>query len=129
MNYKQFRSPGEDIRVASTSGHVMIISKELRDVPEFLWADAYAAGAVSSDMKVESITSYVEEQKELLKAKEIEEREAIKAKMRTILAEPVTFLDSKDRLIQRKVVGLLGQPIKRDLMDEIWAEIIEEGVE
>jgi hypothetical protein len=47
--------------------------------------------------------------------------------MRQAYLEPVTFLDLKGRLIQRKIVSLLGQPIKKDLMDEIWAELVAEG--
>ncbi len=127
MQYKKFRSPGSEIRIATLSGHVMLLGKEFRDVPEFLWADAYSLGAQSEDMKIESVSTFIEEKKQEAATKEAAEREVIKNKMRKILVEPITFFDQKDRLIQRKVVGLLGQPIKRDLMDEIWAEIVEEG--
>ena len=127
MQYKQFRSSSDDIRITNGAGDVMIIGKEFRDVPEYFWPEAYAAGALSEDMKVESITSFIEEKKQEAAEKLVKERESIKERMRQIYKEPVTFLDSKGKLLQRKVIGLLGEPIKRDLMDEIWAEIVAEG--
>ena len=126
MQYKKFRSPSQEIRIANTSGHVMILGREFRDVPEFLWADAYSLGAQAEDMKIESISTFIEEKKQEAAIKAEEERNTIKSKMRKIYTEPVTFLDQKGRLIQRKVVALLGHPIKRDLMDDIWEEIISE---
>lgn len=105
----------------------MILGHEFRDVPEFLWSAAYSSGAQAEDMKIESVSTFIEEKKQEAIIKANKEREAIKDKMRTIYANPVTFLDAKDRLIQRKVVSLIKQPIKRDLMDEIWDEIITEN--
>jgi len=127
MQYKKFRSVNDDLRIASLTGHVMILGKEWRDVPEFLWADAYSLGAQAEDMKIESVSTFIEEKKQEAIEKEATERELIKTKMRQAYVEPVTFLDQKGKLIQRKIVALLGQPIKRDLMDEIWAEIVAEG--
>jgi hypothetical protein len=130
MQYKKFKSPKDDIHIADTSGHCMILNdREFRDVPEFFWGLAYSAGALTPDMQVSSITSFIEEKKQEIIAKEEEERKKIKDKMRQAYLEPVTFLDLKGKLIQRKIVSLLGQPIKKDLMDEIWAELVAEGEE
>jgi len=128
MAYKQFKSPKGDIRLADLSGHVMILNEnEFRDVPEFFWHLAYSAGALTPDMKIDSVVSFVEEKRLEAVAKENIEREKIKEKMRYAYKEPITFLDIKGKLIQRKIVSLLGQPIKKDLMDEIWNEIVAEG--
>jgi len=130
MAYKQFKSPKGDIRLSDTSGHVMILNEnEFRDVPEFFWHLAYANGALTPDMKIDSVISFVEEKRLEAIAKENAERAKIKEKMKYAYKEPITFVDQKGKLIQRKIVSLLGQPIKKDLMDEIWDEIVAEGEE
>jgi hypothetical protein len=127
MEYKKFKSPKGEIRLLSPDGHVMLLGKEFRDVPEFLWSDAYSKGALASDMKIDSVKNHIEEKRLELLAQEAKERELIKEKMQVAYQNPALYLDAKNRLIQRKIVSLLGKPIKRDLMDDIWDEIIIEN--
>ena len=41
------RRDGEVIRIASTSGHIVLVGDEFVEVPEHMEPDAYAAGCVS----------------------------------------------------------------------------------
>ena len=36
-------------------------------------------------------------------------------------------LDSKNNLVFRKVIGLIGKPVKKDLVDSIWDEVVTES--
>jgi len=128
MEYKKFRSGnGEMIHLFSTSGHAVVLVNDFREVPECLWSQAYSLGALSEDMQVISVKNHIEEKRLELIAKEIEERTIIKDKMQMAYIEPALYLDSKGKLIQRKIISLLGHTIKRDLMDDIWSEIVEEN--
>jgi hypothetical protein len=128
MEYKNFKSAnGELIYVTSLSGHSVVLTGKFKSVPDILWSQAYALGGLSEDMKVASIKNHIEEKRLEALAKEAEERAIIKEKMQIAYQNPALYLDTKNKLIQRKVVSLLKQPIKRDLMDEIWSEIVIEN--
>jgi hypothetical protein len=128
MEYKNFKSAnGELVHLSSMSGHQVVLCKEFREVPDILWSQAYALGALSDDMQVTSVKNHIEEKRLELLAKEAEDRATIKGKMQVAYTDPALYLDAKGRLIQRKIISLLGQTIKRDLMDEIWAEIVVEN--
>jgi hypothetical protein len=128
MEYKNFKSAGgELIQIHSLSGHSIVIGKEFKSVPDILWAQAYALGALSDDMQVTSVNNHIEEKRLEAVAKEAEEREAIKEKMQVAYQNPAIYLDAKGKLIQRKIISLLKATIKRDLMDEIWDEIVIEN--
>jgi hypothetical protein len=128
MEYKNFKSAsGELVHLSSLSGHQVVLCNEFREVPDCLWALAYSLGALSEDMQVTSVKNHLEEKRLEAEAKEAEERAVFKEKMQKAYLEPATYLDAKGKLIQRKVIHLLNSPIKRDLMDSIWAEIVEEN--
>jgi hypothetical protein len=128
MEYKNFKSAGgEFIHVQSLTGHSVVLGKEFREVPDILWSQAYALGAVSEDMQVTSVKNHIEEKRLEMLAKEAEERADIKEKMQVAYQNPAIYLDAKGKLIQRKIISLLKATIKRDLMDEIWAEIVTEN--
>lgn len=52
---KKFRSrDGSTVRLAMTSGHVALVGKEFRELPQMYWSDAYAKGCISDDMSAEA---------------------------------------------------------------------------
>lgn len=125
---KKFRSPdGKEIRIATLSGHVAIIGNELRDLPELLWSPAYAAGAISEDIKSESMDDYIASKKKEAEEKDAQERSEIKGILQSLFENPKDYLDSKGNLVQRKVIPLIGKPIKKEVIDSIWAEIVKES--
>lgn len=128
MEYKNFKSAnGELIYIAALSGHLVVLTGEFKELPDILWSQAYALGALSEDMRVTSVVNHIEQKRLEAIAKEAEERASIKDRMQVAYQNPAIYLDSKDKLVQRKIVSLLNKPIKRDLMDEIWAEIVIEN--
>lgn len=127
---KRFRSNGKDIRVASTLGQVAIISTEFRELPENLWALAYAAGAISEDMTAApSMEQYIEEKKKEAEQKEISEREEIKGILKSLYDNPKDILNNQGGLVHRKAVQFIGKPVKKDVLDAIWSEVVEEASE
>jgi hypothetical protein len=126
MQFKNFRSPGDPIRVASVSGHVAYIEKEFIPVPSELWGLAYAAGALSSDMKVDDMSTFISEKKKEQEEQELKEREEIKDALREAFKNPVGYVDKEGRPVVRKVLGIIGKPVKKDMIDSIWDELVKE---
>lgn len=126
MEFKKFRSPGEPIRVASLSGHVAIIEKELIPVHPDLWALAYAAGALSEDMSVPDMKDYISSKKQEKEEEDLKERNKIKDVLRAAFKNPVSYTDKDGKPVVRKLLGLLGKPVKKDLIDSIWEELTQE---
>ena len=125
---KRFRSNGEDIRVASLRGPVAIISKEFRELPESLWALAYAQGAISEDMTAApSMEEYIAEKKMEAEQKEISEREEIKNILKSLYENPKDIINGQGMLIHRKAIQFIGKPVKKDVLDSIWSEVVEEN--
>lgn len=125
---KQFRSPGADIRVSSTSGHVAIITKDLRPLHQSLWAQAYTLGALSEDMKEPpSILTYLAEKKEEAIVQEEADFAAIKKALLPAIANPSEYLNAKNELIYRKTISLIGKPVKKDVIEKAWEELINEN--
>lgn len=127
MKFKQFRSGGEDIRVESRDGHMGYITNEFVSLPDVLWADAYSKGAIAEDMKVDGMEEFISMKKQEKEDEEIKEREEIKTILKGVFESPIGYLDSKNNLITRKVIGLIGKPVKKDLIDSIWEEIVSES--
>jgi uncharacterized protein (UPF0335 family) len=125
--FKRFRSTGEELRLVSTSGHCFLIGKDLVSIPDFLWKEAYSLGAVSEDMKTDSMKEFIESEKEKLKRLQEEERAAIKAKIKEVFDNPVGYVDNTNRPIVRKIVAYTKRQLKRDLIDELWDEILAES--
>ena len=126
MEFKNFRTTGKPIRISDTSGHTVIITDELTKVPAILWGQAYSQGAISEDMKVESMSSYLEEKKVKLEQEEQEEREVIKKALLEVYNKPVGYVDKDGRPLTRKVLGLLNKPVKKIVIDSVWDEIVLE---
>lgn len=126
IQFKNFRSPGEDIRVSSLSGHVAIISKEFSPVPSFMWGDAYSLGAISEDMVSKDMDTFIANKKAEQDEAAKKERDIVKEILRTALENPISYLDKHNNLIHRKAIALIGMPIKKDILDSIWNELLEE---
>ncbi|UOF79363.1 hypothetical protein [Caudoviricetes sp.] len=126
FKYKKFRSPGEDIRALSNLGHIAIVSKDFISLPDCLWSSAYAQGAISEDMIVSSVDEYVIEKKAEQEEKKRSEREELKDKLRTIIDNPNEYLDGRGNLSYRKALSITKMVVKKDLLDEVWSELINE---
>ena len=127
MKFKQFRSDGKDIRVVSTTGHVGLITSEFAPLPSVLWAEAYSAGAIAEDMKVDGMAEFVALKKQEKEDEDLKERLEIKEVLKKVFENPIGYLDSKNNLVFRKVIGLIGKPVKKELVDSIWDEVVEES--
>lgn len=130
MEFKKFRSPGiEEIRIADLSGHAATLSPEYTPIPSILWGQAYALGAISEDMQVNDMDSFISQKKREAEELVLKEREEVKVVLRQILKEPQGFLDKEGKPLIRKVIGLMEKPVKKDLVDSVWEELIkEEGI-
>jgi len=127
MEYKNFRSPhGDDIRVSSLSGHVATITSEFTPVPSSLWNEAYSLGAQSEDMNTSSMADFIELKKQEAIQEAAIERASIKEALRVAYDNPVSYVDKNNSVIHRKIIALLGKPIKKDLIDDLWNELAEE---
>ena len=127
MKFKQFRSTSGDLRIVSTSGHIGLITSEFAPLPDVLWAEAYIAGAIAEDMRVEGIETFIATKRQEKEDEDIKERLEIKGILKGVFESPIGYLDAKDNLVFRKVIGLIGKPVKKDLVDSIWKEIISES--
>lgn len=127
--FKNFRSPGEDIRIVSTSGHIAIITKDLISLPDVLWKEAYASGAISEEMSIDKndeLSKYIEEQKKVAEDEAAKELAEIKETLRGIYHNPVGVVDDKGKLSTRKAIAAIGKPVKVDIINKLWAELVEE---
>jgi hypothetical protein len=125
VQFKNFRSPNKDIRVASLSGHVANISKNFAPLPDFLWKDAYAAGAISEDMVANDMDTYIQSKKAEKEAEEVKEFEDLKDALRKIMDKPVGYVNDKGELSHRKAIAAIGKPVKKDVIDKAWKELTE----
>ena len=125
VEFKQFRSPGKDIRITAPSGHVAIITSDLAPIPDFLWKEAYANGAVSEDMQDKSMDAYIQTKKVEKEKEELSEFESIKESLRTIMNNPVGYVTSHGDLVHRKAIAAIGKPVKKDIIDKAWKELTE----
>lgn len=126
IDTKRFRSIGDDIIISNTLGHSAIITKELMPIPSILWGAAYAAGAVSEDMKDNNMATYIEEKKKEIEDAASIERSRIKGILKTLYNNPAKVVDANGKLSHRKAIVAIGAPVKRDILDAIWNELTEE---
>lgn len=122
-DFKNFRSPGDEIRIASTSGHIATIGPEFVPVHSSLWREAYASGAVSEDMKGSDMNDYVAKKKKEKEEEEAAEYLHVLSSLKEIVNNPTGFLDANGVIIHRKAIALIGKPTKKDIVDKAWAEI------
>jgi hypothetical protein len=127
MKFKQFRSGGEDIRVESRDGHMGYITNEFVSLPDVLWADAYSKGAIAEDMNVGGLDEFILSKKLEKEEEDKKEREEIKVILKGVFDSPIGYLDSKNNLVTRRVVSLIGKPVKKEIIDSIWEEIVAES--
>jgi hypothetical protein len=124
--FKRFRSNIGDIHISNTSGHSATIGKEFVNIHESLWRMAYMEGAIAEDV-VAVTKSYIAEKKEEMKLEEDKERSEIKELMRkTIVNDPLNFVDKNNQIIYRKAVALVKKTHKKEYFESIWAEIVKE---
>lgn len=129
MEFKKFRTSGDTIFISSLSGHSASIGNEYEVVPSILWSQAYASGAISEDMQVNDMDSFISQKKREAEELTLKEREEVKVALRRIIKEPQGFLDKEGKPLTRKVIGLMEKPVKKDLVDSVWEELIkEEGI-
>ena len=126
IKFKKFRSPQGNINISLLSGHIANIGKDFISLPDFMWREAYASGAISEDMVSTDLNSYVEEKKVEIELANKKEEEFIKGKLEELFDNPVSFLDGKGKLVTRKAIAAIGKPVKADIIQRIWAEIVEE---
>ena len=126
MNTKMFRSPGETLYVSSKFGHTAVITKELIAIPQELWSMAYAAGAVSEEMKDASLSQYVADKKKEAEDEADTERARVKGILKGLYNNPAKIVDNAGRVSHRKAIAAIGSPIKKDLLDSIWQELTNE---
>jgi hypothetical protein len=125
--FKRFRLPTDsEVWISNTLGHSVTLSKSFTEVHNSLWAQAYTVGAIAEDAKLIH-SSYIEEKKEEIKSQELQEREDIKAQMKVILDNPTQYLRADSSLHYQKVVSLLKKAYKKDYLEGIWKEIVEEA--
>lgn len=127
MEFKEFRSPKGDLHLSSTSGHMAVLSSEFVSIPDILWADAYIKGAIASDTNVDNMDAFVQGKKEEQRIQEMLEREEVKLTLKTIFDSPIGFLNSKNGLIISKAVALIGKPVKREVIESVWDEVVAES--
>lgn len=126
MNFKKFKSLNGDIAVSNTLGHSAVISSEYVSIPESLWGDAYAKGAVPEDVKIRDFNSYVNEQKALQDMNAAEELASIKEKLKWVYENPNGYLKPKGDLDIRKVLIYLKEPVKSEVILKAWNELVSE---
>lgn len=128
MNYKDFRSTTGDVRVASTSGHSVVISNSFVPVPEILWGQAYMNGAISRDMRVDNLTNYLTDvATEKLEMESIE-RQKYKDILSKAFNDPVNYVNDDGSLIFRNVIPLFLPDLpKQSLVNEIWDLLVAES--
>ena len=127
VKYKQFRSVGAPLRIDLPTGHMYTLFNEFIPLPQHVWAEAYSLGAVSEDVKNEDLNDYIKEKVGEAEEALLEERQKAKDILKVAFQEPFNLLDKNNKLIHRKAIALVGFPIKRDMLDEIWNELIEES--
>lgn len=131
MKYKKFKTPNgqSPVRVALLSGHVTIIPNDkFVSLPEFFWAESYAAGAISEDM-TESKTVEEVNREEIEKVTRDREEfyEKLKESLREIYSKPTGKVDRNGFPVYKQVVALVKKPVKKELIEKAWKEVILEN--
>jgi len=124
-NIRKLRSPKGNIRVALTSGHVITITEELRDVPEVFWAGAYSQGAVSGDMVGSTLTDKAAAKKLELEAEEFLQLTKLKEVLISLFNAPQGAIDKNGLPMIRKVSALVGSTVNKPEMLTLWEELKE----
>ena len=127
----KFRSRSDEqvIRLASTSGHIVLVGKEFVEVPEHMESQAYAEGCVS-EVLYNSIRADMEKDA-AAQAALVGGSLTAEQKHEAIKAAIVSMLDGKDEgsftaagLPNMKVLAKqCGFQLTKDEMDAAWSEI------
>lgn len=132
MNLKKFKAPNgqPNIRVALLSGHACVITQEYIELGPIYWAEAYAAGAISSDMTEDKSVKQARAEHDAEVAKEEAEFfDFLKSKLQLIHDKPVGFIDGNGFPLYRKVTSLVKKAVKKDLIIKAWEEVKSENEE
>jgi len=121
---RKLRAAKGTIRVALTSGHVMLLTEEPRDVSDIFWKEAYALGAISGDMVETTIAERELKVKEDIRIKEEEELKELTTVLKGLIDSPKGAVDKNNLPLVRKVSAMLGRPVKKPIMLKIWAELL-----
>jgi hypothetical protein len=133
------RKKGEVVRIASTSGHIVLIGNEFTEVPEHMEKDAYANGCVSEEL-YNSIRTDMEKESAATKslaggsAHPGDQAPVVIEKIKVMLNSTEEGYFTKAGLPNLKVLEkLCGFTVSRELMEASWeivsAETSPEGEE
>lgn len=122
---RKLKSPKGTIRVTLTSGHVLILTEEARDVSALYWSEAYRLGAVSGDM----VGDLPDSKEEIEKLKEKKVKEAFNKKLEACLKDlfenPRGAIDKNGDPLVRKVSAIIGEPVRKPEMMTLWNTLKE----
>jgi len=127
---KKFKAPNgsEDLRVVTMSGHITIIGQEYKELPEFFWSEAYSQGALSEDMTdKKTFDEAVAEKAAEVKKTDKEFFEFLKEQLKTIYDNPTGQVDKFGNPIYRRVVSLVKKPVKKELIQKAWGQIVKQA--
>jgi hypothetical protein len=118
------------VRIASTSGHIVLIGNEFVDVPEHMEAEAYANGCVSEEL-YKSIRADIEKDAGAKQAlvgggtpAEADRSPVIEQVMNDMLASTDEGYFTKAGLPNLKVLEkLCGFTVSRDEMETCWGKV------
>ena len=127
MNYKDFRSCTGDIRISSTTGHAVIISKDFVAVPETLWPQAYLNGAISREMRVDSLNNYIADAAREKLEMESQERAKYRSILEVAFNDPSNYVDVNGNPSIKSLIPLFAPDLpKPAVVNEVWAIMLEE---
>jgi len=124
-NTRKLRSPKGTIRIALTSGHVMLLTEEVREVSNIFWKEAYSLGAISGDMEESTVAEKEEVARAERAEKEAKELEELTDILKGLVENPRGAVDKNNLPLVRKVSAMLGRPIKKPIMLKVWNEILK----
>lgn len=130
MTVKKMRSTsGLDVRVALTSGHVIIIGDEWQDVDQKFHSAAYSLGCVSDDMEV---SKEVKEAKESGVLDNLTLNAEVKSKVRTIILKAIEDNNLKaftkaGNPTAKFVRDEIGYTVENHIVSAVMASILEDG--
>ena len=116
------RTTSETVRIASTSGHIVLVGNDFVEVPDHMVADAYAAGCISEDMYL-SIKDELQKQAEA--DAKIDRPAVVDEKMQQMLDSEDKSYFTKEGLPNKKVLNTLcGFTVSNDEFEKVWQKIV-----
>jgi hypothetical protein len=129
MDVKKFRSRNDEVvRIASLSGHIMLIGSEWVTIADpTLQSMAYAQGCISDDMLVSKATETAKEAGVLdnLVIKEDTKEEIRKTIQGFIDKNTLDAFTTKGRPKVAYMREAMGKSVPNHLLDEVWHEMAD----